>query len=751
MKVKFLWTFLALWALSYINLFAQPTATIVSADTDSCESGRADLKILFEGEAPFGIVYLITNKETNGTRYQLELNQNIFENDLVEGVWTTSTLTMTDTSEITLIEVFDNTISSANWKYSPSDNGYGSTDVSGSMTLNINTMPTPEVGDFTPQCGYVAPLNATLSDPSHIMYWSNVAGGNFNDTSIPNAIFTAETAGIYTLTLTEENGACLATDNIVVDLWGSPEATISGNQIICSNDGINYQLEVNTEIKNGTSPYSYTISNGVSNQTRTNISGSDNISIQATQETTWNLTEAIDQRGCSAHIDSLHGEAIVIDNKPNPNAGVDDNWCEADLNKGDTLNAIIDKGSGEWLETAGITFDDPTKTKAVATANAFGTYTLSWEETYEGCSDIATVQITYINPPTLALSKGDTAICEGNNALLRLKTSSTYYPLTLEYLDGSIKEKTLTDNYTETIVNPTEVGQSTYQLVKLTDNEGCSSDVNDVFTVNVDFIPESLPGDYNPECGNEIILNANLGDEEQGTWSSLYGEFSDPNSPISTFTIDINNQEVEKTHTLTWRVENVNNVNCVSTENIDVTFNKLPENVFAGNDIALYLIDSLTLNPTGWEEGMVGWWESSSESIIMQTLPDGTGRVMDIPSGDTYLTWNVSSSNDCVVIDEFVINQKPLTAPNGFSPDAISNNEFIIGGAEHLKNAQLYVFNRNGMLVYDEADYGSNGWWKGFDNNGKLLPADTYYYTFTGVSKETQEIYTRKDFLVIKY
>ncbi|MBS2097018.1 T9SS type B sorting domain-containing protein [Carboxylicivirga linearis] len=751
MKVKFLWTFLALWALSYISLFAQPTATIVSADTDSCESGRAELKILFEGEAPFGIVYVITNKETNGARYQLELNQDIFENDLENGVWTTSTLTMSDTSEITLIEVFDNTINSADWKYSPSDDGYGSTDVSGSMTMNINAMPTPNAGDFTPQCGYVAPLNATLSDPNHIMYWDDVTGGGFNNNSIPNAIFTSETADTYTLTLTEENGACKATDEIVVDLWGSPEATISGNQIICSNDGVNYQLEVNTVIKNGTSPYRYTISDGQDEQTRTNILASDLISIQATQETTWNLTEVIDQRGCAAHIDSLHGEAIVVDNKPTPNAGLDANWCNADLTKGYTLNAIIDKGSGEWLPTTGITFDDAISTNAVATADGFGTYTLSWQETNEGCSDIATVDITFINPPTLALAKGDTAICEGANAVLRTQTTSEYYPLTLNYTDDDYQEVSLGNSYTETILNPVEVGLNSYQLAKLTDNLGCSSDLSEEFSVEVDFIPKSVPGDYYPECGNEIILNANLDDEEQGTWSSLYGEFSDINSQSSTFTIDRNNQEVQETHTLSWRVENVNNANCVSTQTVDITFNKLPENVFAGDNQTLYLIDSISLNPTGWEEGMIGWWESSSQNVIMQTLPDGSGRAIEIPEGETYLTWNVSSSDDCVVSDEFVITQKLLTAPNGFSPNAISNNEFIIGGAEHLDDTQLYVFNRNGMLVYDETKYGSNGWWKGFDNNGKLLPADTYYYTFTGITKDTKELQTKKDFLVIKY
>ena len=751
MKVKFLWTFLALWALSYISLFAQPTATIVSLDTDSCESGRAELKILFEGEAPFGIVYVITNKESNGARYQLELNQDIFENDLENGVWTTSTLTMSDTSEITLIEVFDNTINSADWKYSPSDDGYGSTEVFGSMTMNINAMPTPNAGDFTSQCGYVAPLNATLSDPNHIMYWDDVAGGGFNDNSIPNAIFTSETAGTYTLTLTEENGACKATDEIVVDLWGAPEATISGNQIICSNDGGNDQLEVNTVIENGTSPYSYKISNGSSEYPRSGVLNTDVISIPATQETTWNLTEVIDQRGCAAHIDSLHGEAIVVDNKPTANAGLDANSCNADLNEGYTLNAIIDKGSGEWLPTTGITFDDAISTNAVATADGFGTYTLSWQETNEGCSDIATVDITFINPPTLALAKGDTAICEGSNALLRLETTSEYYPLTLNYSDGSNKEVEINNKYAEITLTPTELNLNSYQLIKLSDNLGCSSDLSDEFSVEVDFIPNPFPGEYNNICGNKLDLDAILGEEEQGTWTSIYGDFSDINSPTSSFTIDINNQEVQETHTLSWRVENVNNANCVSTQTVDIVFNKLPENVFAGDNQTLYLIDSISLNPTGWEEGMIGWWESSSQNVIMQTLPDGSGRAIEIPEGETFLTWNVSSNDDCVVSDEFVIIHKRLTAPNGFSPNSISNNEFIIGGAEHLDDTQLYVFNRNGMLVYDETKYGSKGWWKGFDNNGKLLPADTYYYTFTGITKDTKELRTKKDFLVIKY
>ncbi|MCU4163271.1 gliding motility-associated C-terminal domain-containing protein [Carboxylicivirga caseinilyticus] len=756
MKLKILWTFLALWGLSYISLFAQPTATIVSLDADSCEIGKAELKILFEGEAPFGVVYRIDNKETGGSSYQIELDKNIFDNNLVDGVWTTTTINISDTSEITLIEVFDNTINAADWKYSLGDNGYGSLDVNGKMTLNINKMPTPIADNFTPQCGYVAPLNATLSDPDHIIYWTEESGaGSFSggNNTIPNAIFIADSKGLYTLTLTEENGACKATDVIEVDLWGSPNATISGNQIICSNDGTNYSLNVTTEITNGTSPYRYTISNGSLQQTRTGITFADNISIQATEETSWSLIEVVDQRGCEAHVDSLHGEATVVDKKPNPFAGLADDWCQLE---GYELQASLEEGeTGAWQVHPNVSFVNNNDPKTLASSTVYGAQTLTWLADNGGCSDVATVDITFVEPPTLNLLSPDTAICAGNNALLRTATTSEYYDLVLTYTDGA---QTLTANInsinTETFLEPSET--TAYQLTAITDNKGCSTELSETFNVVVDYIPELMTGTYDTICGNWTPLNAEiLENTTSGHWSSEDGTFSDLSSPTSDFTF--NQTAVIDSASVQWLVVNEENLYCRDSAVFKLYFTKEPENVSAGSDTTIYLVDHVVLKPEDWEDGMTVWWESSDPNVIIQFSDDSTYTAFGIPPGTSYLTWTVKSSDDCYISDEITITQNPLTAPNGFSPDGDGINDYFkIGGAENLSNKKLAVFNKKGMLIYDTenlGDYNTGSdiviWWDGKDNDGNILPADTYYYTFTG--DYNGQVFTKKDFVVIKY
>nr|WP_321450339.1 gliding motility-associated C-terminal domain-containing protein [uncultured Carboxylicivirga sp.] len=754
-------TLLTLLSLFTISLHAQVTATIVSDDTAICEnSGNlATIKIKFEGDKfPFGLIYITYDLDGNPLEktYLTSQTKLIRSEDLDnDNVWTKE-LPFPQSTTLKLDKVFDadcpTTIVNGEPTYIE-ESGYP---CNSETNITIDEMPDPDAGLYNPTCGYNVQLSAKLTDENHTMYWSDIIGGSFDNKNIPNAVFTSETKGIYTLTLTEENGACTETDTVTLELWGTPKATLSGNQTICSNDGNNYILTTTADISNGTAPYNYIISNGIEQRSFVGSEGTNAVNYPVTEEANWNIIELNDANECEA-VD-ITGSATVIDNKPNANAGISDKWCESDLSKGYTLNATLDKGTGEWLNTTGITFNDNTLINAVATASDYGKYPLTWKETYEGCSETTTIDINFINPPTLELSETSTNICEGESTLLKVTTTGSYYPLTLTYSNETTKEELIQSSYQEITLQPSDIGEITYWITSLRDNEGCTAEwSNKSFVTNVTAIPVPNPGDYFPVCGNHITLDALLNENEVGTWSSLSGgTFSDIHSPITDFSIDKNTQLPNESHTLSWQVKSTKNNNCSSTETIELKFNKLPENIFAGDDQTLYLIDTISLHPTGWEPGMNAWWNSSSSQIILQTLINGDGKAANIPPGSSYLTWHVESSEDCYMEDQILLSQNPLTAPTGFSPNASSNNVFRIGGAEHLTNVTLNVFNKNGMLVYDSKNFGQYNneamiWWDGRDNNNKLLPADTYYYTFTGVSKENGELFTKKNFVVIKY
>lgn len=75
--------------------------------------------------------------------------------------------------------------------------------------------------------------------------------------------------------------------------------------------------------------------------------------------------------------------------------------------------------------------------------------------------------------------------------------------------------------------------------------------------------------------------------------------------------------------------------------------------------------------------------------------------------------------------------------PGGFSPnnDGIGDTFFIPGISKTSRVASIYIYNRWGMLVYKNEDYGKSDGWNGKANNGivllsdgKQVPDGTYYY-----------------------
>lgn len=745
MKLKYLWTVLVLWTAICVGLKAQPSAEIISADISICESGQVTIQIRFTGDAPFGLVYSTYDKDGNkiGITPINKQDDLIRSEDLVDGVWSTI-VSFTQTTTIRLEEVFDKT--------SPSQGnppeyiiGDGTPVENQSMLITVDKMPSPDAGLFVPQCGYEAQLNATLSNPAHSMYWSEVTGGTYNDKTLPNARFIAQEQGTYILTLTEVDGACEATDDVTVELWGSPRAVISGEQVICSNDGNEYTINVTTALENGMAPYDYKVTNGINIYSRNDKGSTDNFTLPATNETSWKVIDLVDNRGCSAHEDDITGTATVIDDKPDANAGLADNLCEGDLGKGYTLDAQLDKGEGgRWLDNANVTFSDVNNPKAIALANSFGTHTLTWQETYNGCSETSTVDITFIKPPTLDLLQPNTAICEGSSAVLRVNAKAQFNNLTLDINeDGTVNSYPILQGYNDEITfSPTET--TNYQLLKLTDSQGCSSELTDQFNVTVDFVPEPIPGIYEAVCGDSIQMDAVLGEQETGVWTSDNGgSFTDTTSTVSTYKFVWKDKKVQEVHTLNWRVENINNHNCVSTASVDITFHKRPDNVFAGNDTTIYHKNQLVLNATV-DTGMVGSWIDSDAHIVFEDLESPVSIASHLNAGENKFVWTVVNGV-CEVVDDMIVRFEDLKSPNGFSPNNDNINEcFIIGGADKVANNKFIVFDRNGKVVFQKNNFDENGW-NGEGLDGSPLPDGTYYYIFRG--DEGVEV---KDYLIIK-
>jgi gliding motility-associated-like protein len=79
------------------------------------------------------------------------------------------------------------------------------------------------------------------------------------------------------------------------------------------------------------------------------------------------------------------------------------------------------------------------------------------------------------------------------------------------------------------------------------------------------------------------------------------------------------------------------------------------------------------------------------------------------------------------VQDYVTINVLNLIVPSLITPDMNGLNDFfLLQGIEALGRVELIVFDRRGLLVYENHDY--DNLWHGTDYNGNPLPDDTYFY-----------------------
>jgi gliding motility-associated-like protein len=101
----------------------------------------------------------------------------------------------------------------------------------------------------------------------------------------------------------------------------------------------------------------------------------------------------------------------------------------------------------------------------------------------------------------------------------------------------------------------------------------------------------------------------------------------------------------------------------------------------------------------------------------------------------------VTTTDGCSTMNTINIATTLCTIPNGISPNGDGSNEsFDLSGFDDVQN--LKIFNRYGMVVYEQDNY-VNQWHGQQKNNDSLLPSATYYYlvSFKKKKKKTGWVY----------
>ena len=709
-------------------LLAQPSVEMLSRDTSICESGVVTMRVKFKGEAPFGFAYQkIVNGVVTGT--ETEMKGDIFDTIFVK------TLSVNGSLKYNIVKVYDDTTEKP-WKYP--DNGV---DVTGQeMNIVADTHSKPSAGaDITSQCGYDATLDATPEDAAHPHYWVESPDGSFEDKTDPKTIFTADDRGNYTLYFVEESGVCKDTASVKAELLGSPKATLSGEQSICSTDGNPDQILLTVNYEDSFAPYSYTVSDGTNSYDQNGLlTTPSSLSVEAVGNQVFKITSLSDTRNgkqCFASEEDMKGEAVVTDLKPAAYPGPGDTICGSLSVK---LEAELEDpaNTGKW-SSVNVSVHDIKDPHSEASAADHGIYTLTWTETEPvmGCKDSNKVVLNFAERPKLTYSN-DTSICQGSTALLQLNATGNS-PWQLTYtIDKSSTELTL-NSPVETI--PLALQKTTpVHIDSIVGKYGCVTSLNSDYVVTVDDMPQAAAGVYDPVCSDQIELNAVPSIlKSKGRWQGT-GDFEDPDSPSTLFTASGYGEQQ-----LAWTEWNTKNPNCKDISVTTIRFDETPEEPFAGGDKKLYLEYSTTLKADPANPG-VGTWSASNPEITIEDPNDPNTMVDNLKMGKQTLTWTVVNGVCDAKSADVEIEVKGLTNPNGFSPNSDGVNDFFkIMGAQHIDDNELKVFNRNGKLVFNTRNYQND--WNGTGMDGTPLDDGTYYYIFTG-----KNIDPIKDYLIIK-
>ena len=321
-------------------------------------------------------------------------------------------------------------------------------------TIIVYPTPEPNAGPDDAICGLTYNMAAIASVGTGTWSLSTGPGtASFSSVNSASSSVTVTAYGTYTFNWNESANGCTADDQVQIIFWEVPTPNAGLDDAICGNT---YTLSGTASTGTGTwtsSPVAGFVNNHL-------VTTSTTSSSYGVHVYTWTEVNGI----CSAS-DDVNIEYVEI---PVANAGTDNTVCGPN----DVLHANPSVGIGLWtVNPSTITFS-ANNPNTPLTANVYGTYSFTWTETNQMCTDNDDVQITFIEIPTPNAGLDD-HICGPDytlNAVSSIGTSMwTVSPPTVSI-----------SNTSSASTNTTAGNYGTYTFTFTENNNGCiaSDDVD---------------------------------------------------------------------------------------------------------------------------------------------------------------------------------------------------------------------------------------------------------------------------------
>lgn len=306
-----------------------------------------------------------------------------------------------------------------------------------------------------------------------------------------------------------------------------------------------------------------------------------------------------------------------------------------------------------------------------------------------GCYAVSdTVQITF-NPTTIFPEISDTIICEGNEVIFILNTSS-------DVLWADENMDTVGSSVT---FNTGVLYDDAAYFYQVNDSGLCPTDWLAVFVnvIETDFTPDFTS--VTDLClGDSILISATNLTAQNYFWLSNGDTVS-----IQPFVVMIpdgsGNVEVQL---VTGSYGCYSDTGFVSVNVNDIPAFDLP------TDTVLCINETLIFNTP--YDYWIDWY-----------VDDSTGS-----SADTFAVITFTNNAGCLLIDTLMVSYMDcsLFMPNVFTPDGDGINDVIVFSIEKGDILNLVIQNRWGHILYE----GPAGEWDGIDRNGSESVAGTYFY-----------------------